>query len=98
MTTTTQLVLPGEHLSIPSSSSITLGPGIASSSNNGFISTKLGLLRSSAGKSSKGKEKGTNYWIESNTKRVRELHPSIMVYTQSVPLMISISPHRRNWY
>jgi exosome complex component RRP40 len=67
---TTQLVLPGEHLPIPSSSSITLGPGIASSSTNGFISTKLGLLRSSAGKSSKGKEKGTNYWIESNTKRV----------------------------
>lgn len=70
---TAQLVLPGESLQIPSSSSITLGPGIAAGpSSSTFISTKLGLLRSSAGqKSSKGKEKGTSYWVESNTKRVR---------------------------
>jgi hypothetical protein len=69
---TAQLVLPGESLQIPSSSSITLGPGIAAGpSSSTFISTKLGLLRSSAGqKSSKGKEKGTSYWVESNTKRV----------------------------
>lgn len=73
---TAQLVLPGETLPIPSSSNITLGPGVAaspasSSSAPTFISTKLGLLQSTQGKaSSKGKERGSAYWVESDSKRV----------------------------
>lgn len=77
---TAQLVLPGETLPISSTSAMTLGPGIsvstpsASTSGSGstttFISTKLGVLKST---SSKGKEKGTAYWVESNSKRASPL-------------------------
>lgn len=95
---TAQLVLPGESLQIPSSSNITLGPGIAAGpSSSSFISTKLGLLRSTAGqRSSKGKEKGTSYWVESNTKRVRSssIGSSCKLGTELIP---SIFPRRRSW-
>jgi exosome complex component RRP40 len=75
------LVLPGESLSLPSSSSLTLGPGIVasvsrtevsvlsphaeSSTAPRLVATKMGILGSG-----KGKEKGEMMWVEGRSKRV----------------------------
>jgi hypothetical protein len=63
---TMSLVLPGSSITQPSSSSLTLGPGISSSSSrNAFVANKMGILRSS-----KAKDKSDLLWVEGSSKRV----------------------------
>lgn len=69
------LVLPGDTVTLPSTSAITLGPGISASSSRvtldgstpapSYIATRAGLLGST-----KGKEKGRQLWVDGSSKRV----------------------------
>lgn len=84
--TTMSLVLPGDDIPLPGSSSLTLGPGLRASSSrcvdpldsapaddasHSIVSSRLGLL-SSAAQKGKGKANGNGerLWVEGNSRRV----------------------------
>lgn len=78
------LVLPGSDITVPdTSASVTFGPGIGPSSSRAdaavaaggaastsrFMATRAGMLVSSAGSSSKGKDRSQSLWVEGVSKR-----------------------------
>ena len=59
------LVLPGDSIPVPSTSTLKLGPGLLQpprSNSRQVIATKAGLLNHTAN--------GTAFWVESNSRRV----------------------------
>ena len=78
------LVLPGDTVPLPSSSSLTLGPGLRASTSRSIdpldepeydedqsiVATRLGLMGSAKDKG-KGKAAGERIWVEGTSKRVR---------------------------
>lgn len=72
------LVLPGDSVAQSSTSPLTLGPGIGSSSSRAstsgtraqsLVASKAGILSSASAKG-KEKEKGQSLWIEGSSRRV----------------------------